>query len=164
MLDFTPNAVDTCVLVHYFLNDDQGRGGAIEAAAALVNGDAPIVVPAMVAVEIVATPGMRNGQTSGPVENEAIKKAQEFLDSPQVIIVELDGATARLAGEIATKYLVMPPDAAVLASAISAGCEHLYTYDDKLINKVAGITEIKVCHPPAPEIPPLLSSDPGSWS
>lgn len=154
--DFRPDAIDTCVLIHYFLDDDQGIPGAVAAATALIEGEEPIVVPAMAAVEVVTGVPLRKGQQRPPIDTEEIRAARDFLDSPYIIIAELDGAAARLAGELGTQAVLKPADAAVLAAAIQADCEHLYTYDQQLINATAGLHQIKVTTPPEPDYGPLF--------
>lgn len=75
------------------------------------------------------------------------------------MIAELDRKSMILAGQLGTEKLVKPPDAAIVATAVSAGCDHIFTYDQDLIKKCDGRQGIEVAEPPASMTLPINFSD-----
>lgn len=141
-------AVDTCLFLELFLEERTRFAHGV--ADLLENPEFELHVPTIVGVEAITSVSMRQGAERPPIKNAAIDAAKKFFRELNCIYIELDKRAMETAQELGVQYAIKPPDAAVLACAIEAECDYLFTKDDKLIKRVRGIKNIRVCHPPEP--------------
>lgn len=148
-------AVDSSALLSLFLNRTEDRERVQAVRGLLEDGEYQIVIPSLVGVEIVSAIPMRRGKQSKPIKNSAIAAARAFLDRPEFMVAELDRRSMVLAGQLGPERMVKPPDAAIVATALSAGCAHVFTYDKDMIKKCDGWQGIHVAEPPASTALPI---------
>lgn len=156
MVDTRPYAaLDSSVLLSLFLNrpEDHSRVHAIQSL--IEDNDYQIVIPSIVGVEVVGAVPMRLGKQTAPIHNNALESARAYLDRADFMIAELDRRSMVLAGELAPQKLVKSHDAAVVATAISSGCQYVFTYDAGMIHKCDGWRGIRVSEPPPPTSLPI---------
>lgn len=139
-------AVDTCLLLDMFLDEEQTY--AERTARVFEDPKFEVYLPTLVGVEAVSAPRMRGGQQVAPISNKHIDEAKEFFESANVFWVELDEWAMRRAQKLGPERMIKPQDVAILACAIEAGCEYLFTKDEPLIKASRGLEGIEVCHPP----------------
>lgn len=133
-------ALDSSVLISLFLNRQEHHDRVHAVQSLIADGNYQIVIPSLVGVEVVAAVPMRLGKQTKPIRNSAIAAARAFLDRSDFMIAELDRRSMILAGELAPERLVRSHDAAIVATAVSAACDYLFTYDDDMIkNAVVGM-------------------------
>lgn len=147
-------AVDTCLLLDLFLEEQPKYG---QRTLRIFSSDDYIVyLPTLVGVEVMAARAMRDGQQRPPISNAHLDAARQFLKSAHLQWVPLDATAMKRAQQLGPERLIAPQDVAILASAIRAGCEFLFTDDRQLINNSRGLEEITVCLPP--ELPHEVDS------
>lgn len=139
-------AIDTCLLLDMFLDKEPKYAERTERV--FNDPKYEVYLPTLVGVETIATPSMRDKQQKAPISNEHIDKAKAFLESVDVIWVELDEYAMRLAQQLGPERMIRPQDVAILACAIAAECAYLYTKDEPLIEAAKGLSDINVCLPP----------------
>lgn len=144
-------AVDTNLLVSIFLDQDDDLNDRTQAV--LNNPDIQLVLPTVVGIETVGTPAMRNGSNVAPISNQYIDLAKEYFDSCNALWVEVNRRVMLRAQDYCNQYLLKPADATILASAVEAECDYLYTHDNQLINNAKNVDGITVSEPPSP--PPI---------
>ncbi|MCT2338586.1 hypothetical protein M3G14_04655 [Corynebacterium sp. p3-SID1056] len=129
-----------------FLDQDDDLNDRTQAV--LNSPDVQLVLPTFVGIETVGTPSMRNGSNIAPVSNRYIDSAKEYFDSCGALWVEVNRRVMLRAQDYCNRYLLKPPDATILASAVEAECDFLYTHDAQLIKNAQGIDHITVAEPP----------------
>lgn len=153
---FTPPtrvAIDTNLLVSLFLDDLPEFAENTEGI--FQDPNYSVFLPTYVGVETIAIKSMRGGATSPPISNEMIDDAKRFLANCGAMWVELDPQAMRTAQRLATEFMIDSPDAAILASAMQAECEYLFTNDQTLIKRAKAVKGIEVCTPPRPSQLPI---------
>lgn len=144
-------ALDTCALLKLFLDEKPEHTSAVQGL--LEDPDNQIVIPAVVGNELVCTAKMRQQENGAPpYVSDAIDAARRFLQRPDLLIAEFDRRAMLIGTELGPRYALKPPDASVLATAISTRCSVLYSYDDKLLKVGGKLTEIKIRKPPPPSM------------
>jgi predicted nucleic acid-binding protein len=135
-------AFDTSIFVAHF---EQQAEHPLELIAGLVEdvdaGRVRLLLPTVVIAELFMNPGN-------------VTPIQAFLDSPSVLVAELNEKAARLAGEIrkdchaSKRFKPRTPDTLIVATAQEFGADTLYTVDEPLVklNKSDKVT-IKICPP-----------------
>ncbi|MDO4928553.1 MAG: PIN domain-containing protein [Corynebacterium sp.] len=144
-------AIDTSLLVDLFVDDQ--KIFAERTDYALRSREYQIFIPTLVGVETLTTPAMRLKAQEPPIDNASTARARQLFRSPNIIWITLDRKSMMIAQELGLTRFIRPQDAAIVACAIRAECQFLFTKDDKLIKKAEGLEEITVCYPP--DIPPL---------
>ncbi|WP_151640335.1 type II toxin-antitoxin system VapC family toxin [Corynebacterium sp. 11A] len=139
-------AVDTSLLLNLFLEEEPSYSERTERVFS--DSNYQVYLPTLVGVEAVAAPRMRNNQQKPPISNRYIDAAKEFLETVDVIWVELDEFAMQRAQKLGPERMIRAQDVAILSCAIEAECQYLFTKDKKLIKATAGLEDIEVCLPP----------------
>lgn len=152
-------ALDSSVLLSLCLNRPEHRDRVQAVQSVIDGGNYQIVIPSLVGVEVVGAIPMRLGKQTKPIRNSAIAQARAFLDRSDFMIAELDRRSMILAGELGPERLVRSHDAAIVATAVSAACNYVFTYDEEMIKKCNGWHGLEVSKPPPPTTLPINLPD-----
>jgi predicted nucleic acid-binding protein len=153
-----PRAVfDTSVWVALLEGEDDRAEHVQRLLEAAEAGDLHILVSTLVISEVTKGPK----EADPPPMSESDERTFEsYLESPFVTLVSVDPAVARLAATIRREHeKLKTPDAVMVATAIVAGAQTLYTYDaDDLLplNGDATIGGLRVLKPPVQHQTTLL--------
>jgi predicted nucleic acid-binding protein len=142
-------AVDTCVFVNIITNGARDDASWLKFSRRVVNraleGKYRLVVPTLVIAEVAGNGKIRGDHLSRNERSVQVAAFREWLDKARFLEVELDSHTARLAADLAIANQLKGGDAAVLACALTAKADVLYTWDDGLLKlrDTAGISIAK---------------------
>lgn len=143
-------AIDTSVLVNIFTKGKNDEADWLESSISVIEeaerGACRLTLSALVIAELAGNGEIRGRHVPSKIRSRRIAEVREFLANAGYLIVELDHRTARQAMELAINHQLFGPDAVILASAIAAKAETLYTWDAGLL-KLNGVTSISVLKP-----------------
>lgn len=146
-------AIDTCVLLNVLTN-----GGGDEASwlprsrqvlEAAIQGKYRLALSAYLIPEVAGNGKIRGAQLSSVDRKQRVARTREWISNAGFIIVEIDGRIAAQAADLAITKQLRGGDALILASAIQARVEVLYTWDSDLL-KLNGVYDFEIAEPPSP--------------
>ncbi|WP_308292027.1 type II toxin-antitoxin system VapC family toxin [Paenarthrobacter sp. A20] len=146
-------AIDTCVLINVMTggaNDDPSwlpRSKQVLQSA--VQGKYQLTLSAFVIPELAGNGRIRGDQLPRDVRHERVTRARDWINNAGFILVELDGHIANQAADLAITNQLKGGDAVILASAIRAKVDVLYTWDSDLL-KLNGEFSFEIAQPPTP--------------
>lgn len=113
----------------------QGTGEHLVALNQIVEaakqGDVILVTSALTLAEVLGqrVASVKNGGPTKPISDEAADRIGAFFEHEWIAIRPCTGYIGRLAGQIARKHSLKPPDAVHAATALDAGVSVLQTRD-----------------------------------
>lgn len=143
-------AVDSCVFVNIFTGGANDDPTWLEKSTAVLSaaraGDFLLTLSTVVIAEVCGQPKIRGSQLASKERYDRVSKARSFFQNAGFLTVELDERTAHKAADLAVKHQLRGADAAIVASALTASADTLYTWDADLL-KLDGLLGIKVKQP-----------------
>jgi predicted nucleic acid-binding protein len=120
--------LDACIVI-YAVEDDGARGAAVRQRLADA-GDAEVAVSPLVTMECII----------GPLRQENLALHDHYLRAlAQFRRLELGEAQFMRAAQLRARHGLRTPDALHLAVAQLAGCDELWTNDDRLALAAGGL-------------------------
>ncbi|MCF3137653.1 PIN domain-containing protein [Paenarthrobacter sp. AR 02] len=146
-------AIDTCVLLNVMTNggkdDPLWLPRSRRVLEAAVAGKYKLALSAYVIPELAGNGEIRGTQLEKRERHRRITRTREWMSEAGFLIVEIDGTIANHAADLAITKQLRGGDAVILASAIRAKVEVLYTWDTDLL-KLNGTYEFEIAEPPTP--------------
>lgn len=127
----TTYTIDASVFLNAFNPWEQDHQESHRLLEMIREQEIPIIVPTLVLPEVAAAVARGHDDSS-----LAVRFAETLARLPHLILVEVDGATARQAAEIAAAYRLRGADAVYAAVAERFGCI-LVTLDQEQRTRVA---------------------------
>lgn len=131
-------AVDSCVFVNVLIGGEPNNPERYPAGVALLRaaeqGQFDVYISAVTVAEVCGAGEVRGAHVEKARRAANVASARQWIADGRFHVVELDHSLARIAGELAIEHQLKGPDAVVLASALRAKADTLYTWDDHLLN------------------------------
>lgn len=148
-------SVDTCVFVNVLTRGAGDDPRQLPASAALLSaaerGEFPVFISAITIAEVFGAPKVRGDDLVRRLRSANVRAARAWLAEGRFRVVEIDTTLARAAAELAVQHQLKGADAVVLASALRARSEALYTWDRGLLkigDRIEGVTVATPEHAP----------------
>jgi predicted nucleic acid-binding protein len=128
-MGLTKVSLDTNILLYFF--EDTGPRGAMATqilSALSARGDF-LIVSTLTLGELLVKP-LKAG------DHALANLYRSFVHGPEVRLLEFNEASSELFARIRQDRQIKPPDAILLATAGSEGCDLFITNDDRLVGKI----------------------------
>ena len=144
-------AVDSCVFVNVLIGGEPNNPERYPAGVALLRaaeqGQFDVYISAVTVAEVCGAGEVRGSHVEQDRRAANVAKARQWVADGRFHVVELDHSLAKVAGELAIEHQLRGADAIVLASALRARAETLFTWDEHLLNVDGRIQGIGVMAP-----------------
>lgn len=143
-------AIDSCVFVNIVTMGEADPADWFKFSKRVVErgvlGQYRLVVPTLVLAEVAGSGEVRGDHLLPDVRAARVVRFRDWLQRSTALEVELDGHTARVAADLAIEYQLKGADASVLACALAARSQRLYTWDDGLL-KIGAVDGLSIHTP-----------------
>ncbi|MGC0273152.1 type II toxin-antitoxin system VapC family toxin [Pseudactinotalea sp. Z1739] len=146
-------AIDSCVFVNVLCRgDDPGEPErfphSVQVFEAVASGGLQAIISALVPAEVLGAHSIRGTAEKRDEMYRRRKDARAWLTNGNFMLVEVERTIVEQAADLAHTHQLKGADAVILASAIEAACDVLYTWDDDLL-KVEGRVDVAIRTPDA---------------
>jgi predicted nucleic acid-binding protein len=151
---------DSCVFLSA-IQQTAGRYQTLKAILDFAAADGVVIVTSALTIAEVVKIDCGNAQSAQMTKDATT--IRQFFENDYLAIKNVDRGVAERASEIVREHGIKPPDAIHVATALVSRCDHLETYDERLIRldgKVGWPTlRISVPRNPTDGRYPLLSEE-----
>lgn len=146
-------AIDTCVLLNVMTNGGEDDASWLprskKVLEAAIQGQYKLALSAYVIPELAGNGKIRGDHLPSLVRKQRVALTREWITNAGFLIVEIDGRVATQAADLAITRQLRGGDAVILASALQAKADVLYTWDTDLL-KLNGAYDLEISEPPYP--------------
>lgn len=144
-------AIDTCVLLNVMTDGGEDDATWLPRSKQVlenaINGEYKLTLSAYVIPELAGNGRIRGAQLPAIVRKQRVARTRDWITNAGFLIVEIDGRIASQAADLAITRQLRGGDAVILASALRAKVDVLYTWDSDLL-KLNGEFGLEISEPP----------------